>query len=63
MKDILEASKCEGCGVYPSQTHKDGCPWLVKVQIEQGAKRKLREMIEEFIDIDGLVDRIYERGK
>ena len=61
--NFLEQSKCEGCGVYPSDTHKDGCPWLEKATKEQREKQKIRDMIEEFINVDGIVNKIYEMSK
>jgi hypothetical protein len=58
MEDILESSKCEGCGVYPGQSHKDGCWWLKKSSEEARKRQKIRDMVEEYIDIDGIVERI-----
>ncbi len=61
--DFLEQSKCEECGVYPGDTHKDGCPRLKRITKEQYEKQKIRDMIEEFIDVEGIVDKIYEMRK
>ena len=58
MKDILENSKCEGCGVYPSQTHKEGCWWLKKSLEDARKRQKIQDMVEKHIDIDGIVDDI-----
>lgn len=58
--NFLEQSKCEGCGVYPGSTHKDDCSWLKGRVKERQEKQKIRDMIEKFIDVEGLVDKIYE---
>jgi hypothetical protein len=61
--DFLKQGRCEGCGAYPGERHTDNCPWLKTSLKIWHEKRAIQDMIEKYIDINGIVDEIYKWKK